>query len=178
MGVGLGLMYLRPVTSRCRIVAACCLAWALLQAPPARAARFGLRGGHLSYGIGAAAGSDQVLRQNLDLGLVVGWFDVRGSRDGMWSSGEGWLLSASAATGFSFYPTYVDLGVGYGWTTTLAGLGGCLGPALRADPDPGGGLGLRITADLFMVQLGVHVIGIVGPGAELQATATIGLGRF
>lgn len=137
--------------------------------------------GHAAYAVGGAAASDTLgdgLRQGLDLALVVGDFDVTGSRDGFWETRNGPVLGVSSVIGFGSYPSYVSVEVGGSQDTTLAGIAVLGGALVRVDPEVGGGLLARVNADLFLLNVGGKLMGIVAPEPELIGLFTVGLGRF
>lgn len=172
-----------PGAMGCRCVRRAVAGAALLAAlrPSAAAADEVGFGFHAAYGIaGAFAPADlsRGLRHNLDIAAALALQEIRGSRDGIFSTGKGPMFGASLATGFGEYPTYVVPEVGWGADATIAGLGIMAGVPIRVDPSAGVGLGLRVNVDLILMNLGFRVISVVTDSPELQLGATIGIGRF
>jgi len=133
-------------------------------------------GAHLQYAVGGATGKDGGVRHNLDVGGVVGSFNRPGIPKG------GWTVGGSLATGFGAYPTFLCLPeVGpvwlfpFGWTNISA----VAGPALRLDPFGFGG-GMRLAVGIVAFEVGGRLLLVTTPDddPELQATGTIGIGRF
>lgn len=135
-----------------------------------------LEGGHGAFAIGPAREGATRAQQHLDVGVALGWMDVVGSRDGMWSRQSGWLVGGSGLVGLAgSAPTGVAPEIGFGTDTTLAGIAVLAGPLLRFDDRTRAGATLRVAADLLFVQIGARFVWTDdAPTAHL----TLGLGRY
>ena len=135
-------------------------------------------GGHVAYGLGAAVGKMGGFRQNLDLALVIGEFDVTGNSGHMPSTSRGWIVGTSAILGFGRYPSVVTVEIGRARDNAFAAIAATIGPALRIDPTVGAGFQGRVHADLALINVGARVIAIFGPVPDVQLCVTVGIGRF
>jgi hypothetical protein len=177
----------RPSPSRPRAVELLAgLAFATVALLPAVArAGVSLAGAHVAAagGIGADA-SEAAARFNLDAGFALRLDSSSfGDHDWAWPD-RGWLIGASATSGFGRSPTYVLLEGGLGHSTDMKGtaIGGAalsLAGVVRVDPSAAPGVGARVTVDLFFIEIGIRVLCVVGAhGLDGQAMLTAGLGRF
>ena len=135
-------------------------------------------GGHVAYGLGGGIGKAFGIRQNLDVALVIGQFDVTGNSGHMPSTSRGWIVGTSGITGFGTYSSFGTLEVGRARNNVFVAIAATIGPAFRVDPTFGAGLQGRVHADFVLVNVGARVIAIVGPVPDIQLCFTLGLGRF
>jgi hypothetical protein len=135
-------------------------------------------GGHAAYGLGGGVGKAAGVRQNLDLALVIGQFNVTGNSGHMPSTSRGWIVGTSGILGFGTYPSFGALEIGRARDNAFVAIAATVGPAFRLDPTFGAGLQGRVHADFVLVNVGARVIATIGPVPDLQLCFTIGLGRF
>lgn len=143
-------------------------------------------GGHVAYGIGGAIAperSDPGFRHHLDLAAVIGNGQViscgtGNSIVGCANTVQGVLFGASSVVGFGAYPTYVLGSVGYGTQNGYTGLGGFVEAGARTTSPSQPVLGVRTSADLLLVNVGVRMIASVARSPELGLWLTVGVGRF
>ena len=147
-------------------------------AAPPTARKLGFAGGHLAYAIGGAVGDDLGFRQGVDLGLMAGLKSYDGgSSSGLPSNTSGLIFGASSLVGFGKYPSYIAGEIGGGGDNAFTGKFAVIGPAVRVDRKAGGGVGLRVGGDVFLVEVGLHVIAIFVPDRDIVFAFTVGFGR-
>jgi hypothetical protein len=142
----------------------------------AHAERFKLAGGHVNYGLGGGMGAPSGAWHFVDLGIAAGWMRTTSSKDGLFESDEGIIVTGSLVSGLGTYPTFVNIGVGKGFSGILGG-SATLDLVMRIDPDPTAGLGLHLTADFVGIQSTFRIM-IAGLEPQLVAMWTVGFGRF
>ena len=146
--------------------------------PPTVERKLGIAGGHIAYAIGGAVGDDLGFRQGLDLGLMAGLKSYDGgSSSGLPGKTSGLVFGASSLIGFGKYPSYIAGEIGGGGDNAFTGTFAVIGPAVRVDPKAGGGVGLRVGGDVFLLEVGLHVIAIFVPDPDIVFALTVGFGR-
>jgi hypothetical protein len=140
--------------------------------------RFDLGGAHAAFAFGPTfEKSLPAIGAFLDVGVHFGFFTRYTSRT-MFPTRHGWLLGASAITGFGKYPTSAALELGYGQERSIIGNSFVLGPLVRFTLDDRVEFGgtARATFDVVLIQAGARLnLTTQGHG---EALLTIGFGRF
>ena len=145
---------------------------------PEPTSKLAFAGGHVAYALGPAAGDDSGFRQGLDVGAMAGiTSEGGGSSSGLPGRSGGLVFGASSLVGFGKYPSYVAGEIGGGEDNAFTGGFGVIGPAVRVDPKAGGGLALRVGGDVFLLEVGLHLIAIVVPDRDVVFAFTLGFGR-
>jgi hypothetical protein len=145
---------------------------------PETTSKVAFAGGHVAYALGPAVGDDSGFRQGLDVGAMAGIASYSGgSSSGLPGKSSGLVFGASSLIGFGKYPSYVAGEIGGGEDNAFTGGFGVIGPAVRVDPKAGGGLALRLGGDVFLLEVGLHLIAILVPDRDVVFAFTVGVGR-
>lgn len=141
-------------------------------------------GAHLSYGIGGAVlpgGVDRGFRHHLELAGVLGpgkqHLSLGNSITGSMDMIFGPAFGLSGLLGLGSSPSYALVEAGYG-TGLLAGAGAFLGAGARLNHGRTAVIGLRVNADLLLVNVGLRTLVSFESSPDLLVCFTVGVGRF
>lgn len=147
-------------------------------ASTSHAHKFYVGGAHAAYSLGGATGPYSGFRQNIDLALFPLMLVTNKSR--YIETYSGLTAGGSLMMGIGNSPSYASFEVGPAFSSFAGGIA-TLGPVWRQREvkfEGGTGGQLRVSVDVFLLEVGFRVLTIFSGRGETQATFSIGIGRF